>query len=174
MKLEIETHKDTYKAEIHKLIEDFGNPTDIPSDQQHFAAERLRAAYCINANPELPVPQIFKTYSIDQRVWHHFVDDVTDLDMKIERRMTRADKIAAVVKWTESNVGEQVTLEKLMEVGGIAYSMAKKIVDDRPDIFWKVKRGAYEVRDPKADREADKAAKAAALEAVAPAEPKSV
>jgi hypothetical protein len=166
MKIDIETHKDTFKGEIAKLIEDYGNPSEVPSDQQFLVSERLRAAYCINANPELPVAQIFKTYSVDQRVWHHFVDDAAD--MKIERRMTRAEKVAGVVKWTEDHVGEQVTLEKLMEIGDIAYSMAKKIVDDRPDIFWKVKRGIFEVRDPKADREADKA-KAAAADADADA-----
>jgi hypothetical protein len=45
-----------------------------------------------------------------------------------------------------------------MEIGDIAYSMAKKITEDRPDIFRKLKRGQFEVRDPEADRKADKEA----------------
>ena len=35
---------------------------------------------------------------------------------------------------------------------------AKKIVEDRPDVFRVVKRGLYEIRDPKADREAERQA----------------
>jgi len=71
--------------------------------------------------------------------------------------MSRAEKQQKVLNWAADNVGAEVTLEKLMEVGDIAYSMAKKIVENRPDLFWKIKRGLFSVRDPKADREAEKA-----------------
>lgn len=160
MKLDIELAKEEYKAEFARLIEEYGEASSIPYEDQHFAAEKLRAAYCIHTNPELPIPQIFKTYSVDHRVWHHFVDDVTE--MKTERRMTRAEKINAVIKWASENVGKKIDLTELMGVSDIAYSMAKKITEDRPDIFWKIKRGQFEVRDPKADREADKKAAEAA------------
>ena len=156
MKLNIELAQDEYKAEIGRLIEEFGGPSNIPDDDRRFASEKLRAAYCIHANPEVPIPQIFRTYSIDNRVWHRFVSDATD--MKIERRMTRADKVNGVIKWAADNVGKKIDLTEMMDVTGVAYSMAKKIVEDRPDVFWKIKRGQFEIRDPKADREADKKA----------------
>lgn len=160
MKIDIETYKNAYADDMEKLIEEYGNPSMVPSDDQRLASERLRAAYCIDINPDLPVSQIFKIYSIDSRVWHHFVDDTAE--MKIERRMSRAEKVAATMRWAEANVGSQVTLEQLMETSGIAYSMAKKITEDRPDVFRKIKRGVFEVRDPKADREADRIAAAKA------------
>jgi hypothetical protein len=89
-------------------------------------------------------------------VWNLFVENPEE--MKIERKLSRADKQAKVLNWAAANVGEKVDLTKLMEIGDIAYSMAKKIVEDRPDIFWKIKRGNFEVRDPAADRKADKEA----------------
>lgn len=156
MKLDIELAKSEYQAEVNRLIEEYGGPSNVPEDDRRIASEKLRASYSIHANPEVPVPQVLKSYSIDSRVWHHFVDDLTQV--KTERRMSRADKINAVIKWAADNVGKKVDLTELMSVGDIAYSMAKKITEDRPDIFWKIKRGQFEVRDPKADREADKKA----------------
>jgi hypothetical protein len=80
--------------------------------------------------------------------------------MKLERKLSRADKQAKVLEWAANNVGAKIELTRLMEVGDIAYSMAKKITENRPDVFWKIKRGQFEVRDPEADRKADKEAAA--------------
>jgi hypothetical protein len=166
---DLDTHRDEYKATIGKLIEEYGDASSMPTEEHYLAGERLRAAYSIFANPDVAVAQVFKTYSIDTRVWHYYVDVDDAESMKIERRMTRADKIASVMKWAAENVGTQITLEKLIDTGGIAYSMAKKITEDRPDVFRKIKRGLFEIRDPKADREADKeaAAKKASEDAAA-------
>jgi hypothetical protein len=154
MKIDLDLARSDYTAAMNKLIETYGDPSAIPRDEQFAAGERLRAAYCIHSNPDLPVPQIFKTYSVDQRVWEFFIEDVDAV--KFERRLSRADKVSGVLKWATENVGEEVTLDKIMEVGDIAYSMAKKITEDRPDVFRKIKRGLFSVRDPKADREADR------------------
>ena len=158
MKVDLDLARDTYRKEIDQLVEEYGNASGVPSDDHHIVSEKLRAAYCIDVNPDIPVPQVFKTYSIDSRVWHHYVENVEE--MKQERKMSRADKQAKVIAWAAANIGEKIELAKLMEVGDIAYSMAKKITEDRPDIFRKIKRGQFEVRDPEADRKADKEASA--------------
>lgn len=163
MKIDLDLARDDYRAAIAKLIEEHGNASAIPREAQYLAGERLRAAYCVYTNPDLPVPQIFKTYSVDPRVWEFFIDDVESVTF--ERRMSRADKVRNVMNWAAENVGEEITLDKIMEVGDVAYSMAKKITEDRPDVFRRIKRGCFSVRDPKADREADrKAAEAAEAE----------
>jgi hypothetical protein len=154
MKVDLDLARETYKKEIGQLIEEYGNASSVPADEQRIPAEKLRAAYCIFTNPDLPVTQIFKTYSVDARVWSHFVENSEEI--KEERRLSRADRQNKVLSWAAANVGAQVDLTKLMEVGDVAYSMAKKITEDRPDVFRKVKRGLFDVRDPKADREADK------------------
>jgi hypothetical protein len=156
MKVDVRLAEETYKADIAKLTVEYGDASSIPGDDQRVAAEKLRAAYAINANPEMPVPQVFRVYTIDSRVWDLFVENPEE--MKTERKLSRADKQAKVLNWAATNVGTKVDLTKLMEIGDIAYSMAKKIVEDRPDVFWKVKRGEFEVRDPEADRKADKEA----------------
>ena len=156
MKVDLNLARDTYRKEIGQLVEEYGDASSVPSDSHHTVSEKLRAAYCIDVNPDVPVPQVFKTYSIDSRVWHYFVENVEE--MKQERKMSRADKQAKVIAWAAANVGEKIELAKLMEIGDVAYSMAKKITEDRPDIFRKLKRGQFEVRDPEADRKADKEA----------------
>lgn len=157
-KVDVQLAKDTYAKEIENLIAEYGNASNVPADDQRVASEKLRAAYCIDANPEVPVAQVFKTYGIDSRVWGTYIENAED--MKLERKLSRADKQAKVLEWAASNVGAKVDLTKLMEVGNVAYSMAKKITEDRPDVFWKIKRGQFEVRDPEADRKADKEAAA--------------
>lgn len=155
-RVDISLEKEVYTKTINQLVEEYGDPSSVPSEDRRLAAERLRAAYVAVANPDAPLRQTFKTYSVDSKVWSFFLDD-SDIAQQ-ERRMSRAEKQQKVLNWAADNVGAEVTLEKLMEVGDIAYSMAKKIVENRPDLFWKIKRGLFSVRDPKADREAEKAA----------------
>lgn len=153
-KIDIEPYKAEYSAELEKLIEEYGTPSDVPYESQFLASEKLRAAYCVYVNPDLPRQHVFRQYAVDRRVWHFFVDDAEV--QTAQKRMSRAEKVQSVIDWAAENVGKQLTLQTLMAECGIAYSMAKKISEDRPDVFRKVKRGNFEIRDPKADREADK------------------
>ena len=156
--IDLKLENERYKTAILELVERYGTATDVPYEDQFAASERLRAACCISSNPDVPRRQVFKAYSVDRRVWHHFIDgdDVAAVDE--ERKMTRADKQAKVLAWAADNVGKETTLEEVMRTCDVAYSMAKKITEDRPDVFRKIKRGKFSVRDPKADRAADKSA----------------
>lgn len=160
MKIDLDLARSDYVAAIEKLIAAHGDASSIPNDERHLASERLRASYCVHANPDLPIPQIFKSYSVDPKVWEFFIEDVDAV--KFERRQSRADKVKNVLNWATENVGEEITLDRIMEVGDVSYSMAKKITEDRPDVFRKIKRGCFSVRDPKADREADRRAEESA------------
>ena len=155
-KIDIETYKNEYQNTIDRLIDEYGNPSLIPHEEQYFAGEKLRAAYCIYINPSLPTQQVLKQYAVDHRVWSYFVDSDVSTQLKAERRMSRAEKVNSVLKWGADNVGKQITLQTMIQECDIAYSMAKKITEDRPDVFRKVKRGQFEIRDPKADRETEK------------------
>jgi hypothetical protein len=64
----------------------------------------------------------------------------------------RVDKYQSIIDWTQEHLFEQVTPQQVMEVGDISYPTALKFIGDRPDIFRKIKRGLYELRDPQADR----------------------
>jgi hypothetical protein len=64
----------------------------------------------------------------------------------------RVEKYQSIIDWTQEHLYEQVTPQQIMEVGDISYPTALKFIGDRPDIFRKIKRGLYELRDPQADR----------------------
>ncbi len=61
-----------------------------------------------------------------------------------------------IMSWAKENVFELVTIKQLAEIGEISEATARKIVTDRPDIFVKREGRQYEVRDPQADRKAEK------------------
>lgn len=69
---------------------------------------------------------------------------------------TTQDGRKDILAWAEDNIFELVTIKQLAEIGEVSEGTARKIVADRPDIFVKREGRRYEVRDPQADRKADK------------------
>lgn len=69
--------------------------------------------------------------------------------------ITRVDQYESVVRWCANHVFEEVTIPDLVEVSGLSAPSMRKFIGERPDLFRKLRRGVWEVRDPKADREAD-------------------
>lgn len=61
-----------------------------------------------------------------------------------------------IMSWAKENVYELVTIKQLAEIGDISEATVRKVVTDRPDIFVKREGRQYEVRDPQADRKAEK------------------
>jgi hypothetical protein len=154
-KIDLDLARKTYKDEVEQLIKTHGNATAIPTEERYIAGEKLRAAYSINAQPELPYAAVFKQYAIDYRVWPNFIDDPVDVNQK---KVKRSDKYAAALVWASENVGAEVTLEKIGEAGDMSVTMAKKLAESQPNVFRKLKRSLWQIRDPKVDREAEKAA----------------
>ncbi len=70
--------------------------------------------------------------------------------------VTRADLYGDILEWCAKNVFEEVTIPLLVEVSGLSAPTVRKFIGDRVDLFRKLKRGVWEVRDPKADRAASK------------------
>lgn len=68
----------------------------------------------------------------------------------------RADKYEAIYAWAADHVFEHVSPKQIMEIGNISYPTALKLIENRPDVFRKVKNGVYEIRDPHEDRKAVK------------------
>lgn len=70
--------------------------------------------------------------------------------------ITRTNQYDSIVKWCRSRVFEEVTITDLEEVSGLSAPSVRKFIGERPDIFRKLRRGVWEIRDAEADREADK------------------
>lgn len=69
------------------------------------------------------------------------------------RTEKRADKWDAFLKWANQHHFEQFTTEQLTEKSGFSYPTALKYLQESPT-FRKIKKGTWEIRDAKADREA--------------------
>lgn len=139
-----------YRSAMEALAERYGSFSDIPNDEAFMASERLRAGYCVLSSPSTNITDTFRHYSIDRRVWGFFIDCAPE-DVLVKKQK-RTDKYEAIVEWSQEHLFEQVTPQDVMSVGEISYPTALKFISDRPDIFRRVKRGLYEIRDPKADR----------------------
>ena len=153
MEVNINQAKEAHGAKIEGLIEEYGDYSKVPRDLIFLANEELRAYYCINAQPTWSLEETFRHYSVDRRVWEMFNIEAPD---GVSRKERRNDKYQNIINWCEDNVFAEVTPQFLMDVSGMSYPTVLKFIGDRPDLFRKLRRGVYEVRDPQADREAEK------------------
>lgn len=88
--------------------------------------------------------------SIRRLAGYTFIEEL--LNSTEREPVRRSDKYQAIIDWTQEHVYEEVTPQDVMEVGNISYPTALKLIGDRPDIFRKIKRGLYELRNPQEDR----------------------
>lgn len=154
MAIDLDREKEEYAAAWEELQEEYGDWTLIPKEDRFIISERLRAAYCLATAGDIRNPvEVMKYYSVDRKVWDFFIDEIPE-DMN--KRVKRADKYQSILDWAKDKLFEQITPQDVMEVGEISYPTALKFIGDNPQVFRKMKRGLYEIRDPKADREAEK------------------
>lgn len=67
----------------------------------------------------------------------------------------REDQYGDILRWCKQNLFEEVTLQHLQDLSGLSAPTVRKFIESRIDLFRKLRRGVWEVRDPQADREAD-------------------
>jgi hypothetical protein len=70
--------------------------------------------------------------------------------------VTRADLYGDLKVWCAQNVYAEVTVPMLATVSGLSKPSVRKFIDDHGDMFKKVEKRTWEVRDPKSDRALDK------------------
>lgn len=143
-----------YKEEFARLVTEHGSYHAIPKEEIHVIGERQRAAFVLEAHPEATTAaqriQVLRQYAIPNRIIEEFVDDV---DVNGERRVKRADKYAAITAWAKENPGKTTTVYEIADIAGFSYSTANEFVKDRVDLFRRVKKGEYEIRDVVAERQ---------------------
>lgn len=61
-----------------------------------------------------------------------------------------------IIAWAKDNTFALVTVKELADIGGVSEPTVRNLLASRPDLFRKVEGRKYEVRDPDADRAADK------------------
>ena len=121
-------------------------------DRERFTQlETERANYCREANPNMTPQELSVYYSIDRSV-SALVFGIIDQPKKTKR----ANHREAALDWAGNNLFAEITSQQLADLIGASLPTALKIIDSRPDVFRKLGRGKWEVRDATADRQADK------------------
>lgn len=145
-----------FKKRMKELNDEFG-AFRVPSDRLRQVTEEMRAFYVIQKFGSSINPTILSQYMLPPDIAKRVLDEVgIDKEVEPQRKEKRSDKYNKVYQWCAENTYRQVTPLDVAEIGSISYPTALKVIKDRPDLFRTIKRGLYEVRDPKADREADK------------------
>lgn len=134
-------------AEINAIYKD---KFHSDPDNRAFWAEWMRAQFClIVGDPNNPMDTL-KSYNVTADVITHILGREPSAP---EPRQKRADKYQNIIDWCMENHLFQTDANQIAEVGGVSYATAIKFIKDRPDLFFRIKKGVYEVRNPKIMRE---------------------
>ena len=152
-----------HKQMWDKAKEEYGDAFRVPQDVATKINETTRALYALQiwhrggatGNPA----KFLATYSIYPDVLMEVVRDYCSIEIDsmedvIVKTEKRSDKYDAFIDWSKAHLFEQYTTEQLVEISGFSYPTALKFIQDSP-VFRKIKKGLWEIRDPKADREAE-------------------
>lgn len=141
-----------------------GDMWAIPNDQRFMLGEYERAMHVLllwknEGEKGNPIRQL-RSYGVMEAVIVDLISNWCDMtittdDLAEIKTEKRADKYDAFIDWSKDKLFEQYTTDALVEVAGFSYPTVLKFLQESPH-FRKVKKGLWEIRDPKADREAEK------------------
>lgn len=135
----------------------------LPKEQRFAIGEYERALHVLfawrNEGEKGNPARMLNAYGVSESLVLEIVSEWCDMRITEEdltdtiKKEKRSDKYDAFIDWTKDKVGEQYTTDALVEVAGFSYITVLKFLGDSPH-FKKVKKGLWEIRDPRADREA--------------------
>lgn len=148
MNLTPEAIEAEYKDGYTRLQQQYGKYA-VPKDEVTLLSEIHRAKYaCLAAGSSTLDPAIMRQYSIINSVIELLCGQVPD----IERRVKNVDRRRAMENWCAENIDAIITPNELAEVGGVSYATAIKFINERVDLFRKIERGRYIVRNLRAEQ----------------------
>lgn len=140
----------------------YGDKWSLPRDESFSLGEYERAMHIllswkVEGEKGNPV-RMLRSYGVMESIILQVVADwcdmtITEDDLSEVKTEKRSDKYNAFVEWTKDKVGQQFTTDALVEEAGFSYITVLKFLGESPH-FRKIKKGLWEIRDPKADREA--------------------
>ena len=139
-----------------------GSYTATPASEASNIGEMVRAIYVLNLwqrdGQGSPV-RFLQNYAITEQTITQVIGQYFDGELQEEIVLTptpkRANKYGAFEQWASEHVFEQFTTEQLVEQSGFSYPTTLKYIQESAT-FRKIKKGLWEIRDAKADREAEK------------------
>lgn len=154
--------KEVVSDKWDKAGQTHGSIFSIPKEQKYAIGEYERALHVLavwkregeKGNPA----RTLSSYGVSESLVLEIVSEWCDMRITEEdltdtiKKEKRSDKYDAFIDWSKDKVGQQYTTDALVEVAGFSYITVLKFLGDSPN-FRKVKKGLWEIRDPKADRE---------------------
>lgn len=141
----------------------YGSKFRVPAEAQYAMGAKIRALHCLQLwdGKGSPVAHL-AFYNIPEETLLEVVEEYCGIEVDVDDVKTelktekRADKWDAFVRWSKDHLFEQFTTEDLAAQSGFSYPTTLKYLQTSP-AFRKIKKGLWEVRDPKSDKEIDKA-----------------
>lgn len=140
---------DLHKQEWAEAIAKYGAAFKVPTTVAREINERTRARWVLEGEGGAVA---LRTHAIAASVIAALEVEVPHLAPKPKR----ADKWKATEQWCREHAMEQITPDQLAEITGFSRTTVLKFIQDRVDLFRKVKWGVYEVRDVEAERAREK------------------
>jgi len=149
-----------------KAKTEFGTVFKVPSEETYRISELVRGLHVLHLWQESGgggnAVRFLKRYDLPQRAIDTLVVDYLEYfgvesEEEIEKAKVpvekRADKFNKFLKWANEHHFEQFTTEQLTEQSGFSYQTTLKYLQESPT-FRKLKKGLWEIRCAKTDREA--------------------
>lgn len=144
-----------YKEDWEAARSEYG-AGKIPWEVQQHICERQRARYVMHTvalDSGTTMLAHMKRYAI----WGNVIKEMLGVDeISTPRRETLNEKHNKMVAWCLENVGRQITPDDLAEQSGFSRSKCLQFMKDNVGMFHPLKRGLYELRDPKVEKEREK------------------
>jgi len=123
----------------------------IPSDCQ---GEERRAAYCviIGCRDGKTLNEISRYYSIDMDLVNYWLDflDIRNINPVVKTK--RSPKAQKIQGYLSANVGKIITPKELADEIGMSLPTFYNFYNANRSYFKKVKRGEFQILDPKEER----------------------
>lgn len=148
--------EEEYKQAYEHLLQEYGNATKVPSDKQQYISEVLRAKYILARFPDEEPVQLLSKYLVVPSVASQLTGFQFSGPPPKKSGSKRQHKHQSIISWCKENVGKETTVYEVAEVGEVSYPTANNFIKNRPDLFTKMKKGSYIVRDPETERALEK------------------
>jgi len=164
MKQITDTIIDDYHAELWRsATERAGSIYRVPQDEVQRIGELARGLYVLQTwqqrGSQGSAVRFLNEYSLSSGVIETlvagFVGKQALAEVKESAPVKRADKWKALETWAKNNLYHEVSTEEIVEVAGFSYQTVLNYIKTS-GYFKQIKKGLWEVRDPKEDRLRDK------------------
>jgi len=144
--------------EVHRglwatLVQKYKNAFSVPKEERQRADETVRGMWVLyvwqrDAQTRHPF-QFLRSYGIPDEIAQYIVEGFTDYSVNEAsvKPEKRRDKWSAFEQFARDHVGEQFTMEQLVEISGFSYPTTLGYVKESL-YYKKIKKGLYEAMTP--------------------------